>query len=231
MRKNEVRMLTLLFVVVGFLFALTYQTTTEQNPRAEEGQEMWEEDRLRSSILEEQEQNRGLEEEWQTLQREVRDLEEELAEAEVSSFNLVEDLEKLRMLTGEVAVEGPGVEVTLNDHTYVPDGSNPNNYIVHERHIQEVVDELVLADAEAISINGFRVLRNSSIQCAGPVIKIDSNTSAAPFVIEAIGDSEQLEAALELSGGVKDRLVNENVEVRIQKHNEVFMQPLVGESE
>ncbi|WP_091582850.1 DUF881 domain-containing protein [Alteribacillus bidgolensis] len=231
LKKSEVRMLTILFMVLGFLLTLSYQTAAEKNNIVEEGQALWEEDRLRNSVLEEQEQNKELEEEWRTLQGEVREIEEEIAGEEVSSFNLVEDLERLRMLTGEVPVKGPGIEVTLNDHTYVPDGSNPNDYIVHERHIQEVVDELVLADAEAISINGFRITRNSYIQCIGPVIKVDSSTSAAPFVIQAVGDPEQLEAALELSGGVKDKLVNENVEVRTQKQNQVMMEAVVGESE
>ncbi len=230
LKKNNVRWLTGLLFMLGFLLTLTYQTAADQS--SEEGNgDYLEETRLRETVLEEQEKNYELTEEWRSLQSRVREMEETLAENEASSFNLVEDLEKLRMLTGEVPVKGPGISVRLDDHTFVPDEGNPNDYIVHERHLQQVMDELLLAGAEAISINGFRISKDTYIQCMGPVITIDNHTSSAPFVVRAIGDASQLEAALQLNGGVKDNLVNDNVEVRIQKKNRVTMQAVGEESE
>ncbi|MDQ0299045.1 uncharacterized protein YlxW (UPF0749 family) [Salibacterium salarium] len=230
MRKNNIRWLTGLLVIIGFLLTLSYKTAADQVPQEKEPN-YFEEDQLRNTVLEEQEKNYELEEEWRSLQTQVREMEETLAQNEESSFNLVEDLEKLRMLTGEVGVAGPGIEVTLNDHTFVPEEGNPNDYIVHERHIQQVIDELLLAGAEAISVNGYRISKDTFIQCMGPVIKIDNNTSTAPFVVKAIGDSEQLETSLKLNGGVQDSLVNENIEVRIQTETQVTMQALGGESD
>ncbi|SDG95216.1 Uncharacterized conserved protein YlxW, UPF0749 family [Alteribacillus persepolensis] len=231
MNSGAVKKTAVISLILGFLLTVVYQTTAEKSGQEISSDRWYKEEELRQSILQEQKENRQLEEEWRSLQRDVRAVEEEMAHREVSTFNLVEDLEKLRMLSGEVAVKGPGVEVTLNDHTYVPDGNNPNDYIVHERHIQQVVDELMLASAEAVSINGVRITRNSSIQCEGPVISVDNYTSTAPFVVRAIGDPDQLEAALELSGGVKDQLVNENIEVRMQQQSEILMDTVVGERE
>ncbi|RSL31310.1 DUF881 domain-containing protein [Salibacterium salarium] len=230
MRKNNIRWLTVLLILIGFVLSLTYKTAADQAPQKNE-HDYLQEDQLRNTVLEEQEKNYELEEEWRSLQSQVREMEETLAQNEDSSFNLVEDLENLRMLTGEVPVKGPGIEVTLDDHTFMPDEGNPNDYIVHERHIQQVMDELLLAGAEAISVNGYRISKDTYIQCMGPVIQIDNNTSTAPFIVRAIGDAEQLETSLQLNGGVQDSLVNENVEVRIQKQNRVTMQSLGGESE
>ncbi|SFL58872.1 DUF881 domain-containing protein [Salibacterium qingdaonense] len=227
MKKSNIRWFTALLFMIGFLLAVTYQTAADGGQQDQDTNDR-EEDRLRESVLEEQEKNKKLSEEWRNLQQQVREMEESLAESETSSFNLVEELKKMRMLTGEVPVKGEGISVTLNDYQYAPDDENPNRFLVHERHIQQVMDELFLAGAEAVSVNGYRVTENTYIQCRGPVITIDSHTSSAPFVIEAIGESGQLEAALEMNGGVKDRLVNENVEVGIQKKDLVTM-PAVGE--
>ncbi|MFB5660653.1 DUF881 domain-containing protein [Alteribacillus sp. HJP-4] len=57
---------------------------------------------------------------------------------------------------------------------------------MHECHIQETVDELLLAGAEAVSVNGYRLTNSSYIQCTDPVITIDGHTSTAPFVINPL---------------------------------------------
>ncbi|SFP04683.1 DUF881 domain-containing protein [Salibacterium halotolerans] len=228
MKKNKIRWFTALLFMIGFLLAVTYQTTADKGAADQDTNDR-KEDRLREEVLEEQEKNKELTEEWRNLQQQVRDMEENLAENETSSFNLVEELKKMRMLTGEVPVKGKGISVSLDDYQYAADdGENPNNFLVHERHIQQVMDELFLAGAEAVSVNGYRITENTYIQCTGPVITIDGHTSSAPFVIKAVGESGQLKAALEMNGGVKDRLVNENVEVRIQTKDLITM-PAVGE--
>ncbi|MGY4689737.1 DUF881 domain-containing protein [Salibacterium sp. K-3] len=227
MKRNNIRWLTALLFMVGFLLAITYQTAAD-GEQTEQTAINQKEDRLREEVLQEQEKNKELSGEWRNLQKQVREMEESLAEDESSSFNLVEELKKMRMLTGDVPVKGPGISVVLDDYKYVPEKENPNQFLVHERHIQEVLDELVLAGAEAVSVNGYRITEDTYIQCMGPVITIDSYTSTAPFVINAIGDSEQLEAAMEMNGGVQDRLVNENVQVSIQSKDRITM-PAAGE--
>jgi uncharacterized protein YlxW (UPF0749 family) len=223
-------------LVTGFILALSYEVTSERNIPLLPGYErQWEiEDELRNQVIMEQTTNRNLQEELRLFQAQVRDLESNLAsvneEQEVKSQNLLEDIERLRKLVGQVQVEGPGIEISLEDADYVPDGENPNNYIVHEFHIQRVVHELFVAGAEAIAINGFRLSHQSYIQCTGPVIRVDGNTSSAPFVISAIGDSDHLESAVTLPGGVHHQLVNDEISVRIQKKNTIILDPHLVES-
>lgn len=143
-------------------------------------------------------------------------------------YNLVEDVEKLRMFVGEVGVVGEGIEVTLEDSSYVPEGENVNNYIVHESHIFKVVNELLISGATAVAINGQRIFHHSYIICNGPVVTVDGNQFPAPFVISAIGDAEVLTQALNIAGGVLDQLAYENIVVKVEKKKEIKMGPYLS---
>ncbi|WNF39042.1 DUF881 domain-containing protein [Bacillaceae bacterium IKA-2] len=228
--KGKHVLLSFILIITGFISALSYQFANEgQNSQMiTEGQ--WKkEDTLRNQVLFEQSVNRNLAEELRTIQAEINTIEEVVAEQERTYFNLVEDLEKLRMATGAIGIQGTGIEVTLTDAQYVPDGENPNFYIVHELHIQKVIHELLVTQAEAIAINGQRISHRSYIQCVGPVIRIDGNTSFAPFVITAIGDSDKLHDSLNLPGGVKDQLLYDQIEVKIEKKDLIIMDPYLSD--
>lgn len=215
-------------LVAGFILAFSYQYTKEEQGRYQPSEKQWQkEDELRNEILTEQETNSRLTERLEQLQDEVHQIEQSQAEQEQVAFNLVEDLEKLRMLTGNVMVKGPGITVSLADSSYVPEDDNPNHYIVHEQHIQKVIYELFITGAEAIAINGQRLAHNSYILCIGPVVEVDGNQYFAPFEISAIGDPDTLASSLELKGNIKDQLVQEGIEVGIEKKNEIIMEPIV----
>ncbi|SIB31704.1 Bacterial protein of uncharacterised function (DUF881) [Mycobacteroides abscessus subsp. abscessus] len=60
------------------------------------------------------------------------------------------------------------------------------------------------------------------------MIEIDGKQHPAPFIIEAIGDPEVLSSALNLTGGVKDSLVNENIQFSLEEKAEIKMEPNLG---
>jgi uncharacterized protein YlxW (UPF0749 family) len=60
------------------------------------------------------------------------------------------------------------------------------------------------------------------------VIEVDGYQHPAPFVITAIGDADVLSSALNLTGGVKDTLVDENIQFTLEKNHEIIMEPLLG---
>jgi uncharacterized protein YlxW (UPF0749 family) len=69
---------------------------------------------------------------------------------------------------------------------------------------------------------------HSYIVCNGPVITVDGVPYPAPFVITAIGDPDVLSSSLNLTGGVKDQLVNDNVVFSLEKEDEVVLNPILG---
>ena len=179
-------------------------------------------DAYREELIEQQERNKELAEELDELLQTIRQYEKEFATHEERYDELVEEAERLRILMGELPVSGKGVSVTLRDDEYSGE-TDPNDYIVHESHIFSVINELKIAGAEAIAINGQRLKTNSYISCNGPVITIDGKQYPAPFVIEAVGNPEGLIAALEIGGGVFDQLLNDNVVVTLEKKEMILL--------
>ncbi len=127
-----------------------------------------------------------------------------------SDFETVmeDEIESTRVLSGLTAVEGPGVVIIVSDGTReLNEYEDANVVLVHDIDIRSMVDDLRNAGAEAISINGQRVVFNKSkIQCVGPTIKINDQVFAPPYIIEAIGDRKYLESAINAPGSYSDSL-------------------------
>ncbi|TLS35246.1 DUF881 domain-containing protein [Pseudalkalibacillus caeni] len=228
MKKDRHVILSFILLITGFMIAFSYQFTLESMPE-QKSETKWEkENLLRDKLINEQKENRKLQKQLQKVQEKVSTVEKELSKDEQITYNLVEDLDRLRMVVGDVPVEGPGVKVTLSDASYVPEDDNPNNYIVHEQDIRRVMFELLITGAEAISINGQRVFHDSYILCIGPVVEVDGNQHFAPFEISAIGDPEMLDSALNLAGNTKDQLITAGIDVKIEKQDKIVMKPYLS---
>ncbi|MFH7445066.1 DUF881 domain-containing protein, partial [Pseudomonas syringae pv. tagetis] len=85
----------------------------------------------------------------------------------------------------------------------------------------KVINELYISGASGIAVNGQRLSSQSYIICDGPVITVDGIQHPAPFVVTAIGDPDVLSSALNLTGGVKDQLVNDNIVFSLEKKSEI----------
>lgn len=101
------------------------------------------------------------------------------------------------LISGMTDVEGEGVIVVIDDGTRpLEEGENPNNVIVHDSDILIIINELRKAGAEAISINGQRIIGSTEISCSGHSVRINDQFFAQPFVIKAVGDSKMMEATM-----------------------------------
>jgi len=229
--KGKHVVLSLVCLVLGFLIAFSYHLTQMEmnkgNPNVSDGQ--WEQTlALRNQLISEEKSNRELQKELNQKQDLVLKNEKDLSkEAEVYE-NLAEDAEKYRMFLGKVKVKGKGVKITLTDGAYDPKEDNINNYLVHEHHVFKVVNELYISGAAAVAINGQRLTSHSYIICNGPVITVDGIEHPAPFIISAIGDPEVLSSSINLIGGVKDQLVNDNIVFTLEKDDEIVLDPILG---
>ena len=102
----------------------------------------------------------------------------------------------LELTTAAVGVRGPGVVVTLSNAPAVQDGSSdaPDGRI-YDRDIQDVVNALWAAGAEAVAVNGQRVTARTAIRSAGESILADLRPLTAPYRLAAVGDVDRLEPA------------------------------------
>jgi uncharacterized protein YlxW (UPF0749 family) len=110
------------------------------------------------------------------------------------------------------------------DGTAVP-GSNPEQFLTHDWDIRSVINELFTAGAEAVSINGYRVVATSGVFCTGPVVRVNDHRIGAPFTIEAIGDPQALKSTLTMQGGILDLLRSRGVNVSDPQMVQVIKMP------
>ena len=113
--------------------------------------------------------------------------------------------ELLGVLTGATPVQGPGIELVVDDaeDAAVTGGSGgprqsssfSDTGRVRDRDLQRVVNGLWQAGAEAISVNGQRLTGLSAIRAAGDAILVDNRPLAPPYTVLAVGDGERLGSA------------------------------------
>jgi uncharacterized protein YlxW (UPF0749 family) len=148
------------------------------------------------------------------LRRQVRSLDREVARlsAGVDSARLAEletQTEALLAPAGLQAVHGPGLTVALQDAPEaVQDaaGEEVRNTIVHQQDIQAVANALWTGGAEAMTIQGQRVISTTGIKCVGNTVILHGVPYSPPYVVSAIGDVDTLRAGLEASPYVQGYL-------------------------
>jgi uncharacterized protein YlxW (UPF0749 family) len=134
---------------------------------------------------------------------------------------LHKQLQEMKVFAGLTPMSGPGVEVVLSDSPKGKEfakqlaGGNDqgtafqdqlSNFMVHDQDIVGVVNELKQAGAEAVAVNGQRVVSMTAIRCVGPVVLVNRKTAggAAPYTVTAVGSARDLENGLKLPGGYLD---------------------------
>src|SRR6478672_9676825 len=94
---------------------------------------------------------------------------------------------------------GPGVTVTLSDapqETSASSPDNPNLLLVHQQDIQAVVNAMWKGGAQAITIQGQRVVSSTGIRCIGNSVQLQGVPYSQPYVISAVGDPAALTDAI-----------------------------------
>ncbi|MDK2903310.1 MAG: hypothetical protein PWQ93_1229 [Clostridiales bacterium] len=183
-----------------------------------------------------QRQVTGLEQRKQELVEELKGYQARMAELEKqggedSTYikHLTEQLDDARILAGLTELEGPGVQVILNDSDReMIEGSNVNAYLVHEQDLLSIVNDLKAAGAEAVALNGQRLLANTQIKCGGPTIVTATERFVPPFIIDAIGDPATLEAILIQPGGIYDILKYWGIQINVNKMDKITVPGYYG---
>ncbi|PNG21065.1 hypothetical protein C1J00_16775 [Streptomyces cahuitamycinicus] len=105
------------------------------------------------------------------------------------------------ILSGAVAVHGPGVKLVVNDAKQAATGGDADpretsgfsdTGRVRDRDMQRVVNGLWESGAEAVSINGQRLTALSAIRAAGDAILVDNKPLVPPYTVLAVGDGQRL---------------------------------------
>jgi uncharacterized protein YlxW (UPF0749 family) len=135
--------------------------------------------------------------------------------------------ENAKFVAGLVDVKGPGIIIKLDDAAVRKENTPLNWLIIHDQDIKIILNDLKEAGAQAISINGERVVAMSEQICAGPTILINGNRYPVPYVINAIGDPGTLYESMSKSPRIAE-LVEYNIRVEMTKAKELMIPKFSG---
>lgn len=112
-------------------------------------------------------------------------------------YEMLNELSNQKAIAGFSELEGPGIILTVDDSKReLYEGEDPSSVIIHDADVLNLINDLKVAGAEALSINGQRIISTTELTCAGHSIRINDQFFAQPFVIKAIGEPKTLEASL-----------------------------------
>ncbi|MBN2261020.1 MAG: DUF881 domain-containing protein [Clostridiales bacterium] len=193
-KKKPQKTIFILLVILGFLIVMQYKIA-QTGMKYVSFRDI---ETLTNRIDSQNFENQKLKDKINSLNDQIINYESAIEETGNIESVLIEDIEIYGKISGVEALSGPGVVIIFTDsERQLLDDENPNNLLVHDLDIQALIDDLVSAGAEAIAVNGQRVIPHfTEIVCNGPTIRINDELYSQPFIIEAIGNRTYLEAAV-----------------------------------
>jgi uncharacterized protein YlxW (UPF0749 family) len=170
--------LAIALLLLGFLVAAQIAA---QGPRIRYSTE--ERSPLIETALALQAQQDSLKAEIVGLRQQIGQLEAQDPGAAESLRRLYADLEQARLAAGLIGVSGPGLAFRFEDGA---PGSGVDA-LVSAQDVRVLVEELWLAGAEAISVNGERLAATTAVIDIGGSILVNSAYLAPPYLIKAVG--------------------------------------------
>ncbi|WP_432715475.1 DUF881 domain-containing protein [Streptomyces lavendulae] len=157
-----------------------------------------------------------LEDEKQKLEDQRKELESSSNQAEEARRQTVEKERQLGILAGTVAAQGPGITLKITD----------TKGQVRSDQLLDTLQELRAAGAEAIQINGVRVVAGSYFSDEGGGVSIDGKKITQPYEFRVIGRPQDLEPALNIPGGVVQTMEKEQATVAVTRSAKIVVDAL-----
>lgn len=164
---------------------------------------------LDTVVRQERERTDRLQERVAELTEEVDTLGRSVGDTEVRE--LQDQVRALAQPAGFEAVRGPALTVTLEDAPQdVIDAATEQGevaaeeLVVHQQDIQAVVNALWIGGAEAMTLQGQRVISTTGIKCVGNTVVLHGVPYAPPYVITAVGGITDMRQALATSDRIAD---------------------------
>ncbi|MET7290480.1 DUF881 domain-containing protein [Streptomyces sp. NPDC005573] len=157
-----------------------------------------------------------LEDEKQGLEKQRQELQSSSDQAAEARRQTAEKAKQLGVLAGTVAARGPGITMTIED----------TKGTVKSDMLLDAIQELRAAGAEAIQVNGARVVASSYFTDSGKSVSVDGNKINAPYRFLVIGKPQDLEPALNIPGGVVQTLEKEQATVTVEQSDKIVVDAL-----
>ncbi|MET8564337.1 DUF881 domain-containing protein [Streptomyces flaveolus] len=157
-----------------------------------------------------------LQDEKQGLEKQRQELQTSSDQAAEARRQTAEKERQLGILAGTVAAQGPGITMTIED----------TKGTVQADMLLDAIQELRAAGAEAIQVNGVRVVAGTYFTDSGKSVSVDGNKINAPYRFKVIGKPQDLEPALNIPGGVVQTLEKEQATATVERSDKIVVDAL-----
>ena len=176
------------YLIIGILcfliaMGISIQIKTVKSWNTSTSMQSTAENKLKDSIFKAKEKYENTYQELQDTLKQLEEVRSTVANSSSEAGKIEAQISEINKLLGYTEVKGKGIEIEVKDGTpekmegYEYNDEYVNylsNYMVHDGDLKEIVNELFNAGAEAISINGERIVSTSSISCSGNIIKVNN---------------------------------------------------------
>ena len=185
-------------------------------------------EQLKGTLIQEKEKYDRMAEENEKISKKLEEVRTNAEKTTTSSNDISEKLKKNDMLLGLTNVKGSGITIVAKDAKATLATDDINKFLVHDVDLREIVNELANAGAQAIEVNGQRIVNSSCVTCAGNVISINGERVSSPFTIKAIGNADLLYGALTRPGGYIQIMQEQSLISEVKKSNNVQIGKFTG---
>jgi uncharacterized protein YlxW (UPF0749 family) len=217
----------LVLALSGVLFTVSAQLAQGDESRHAED--------LSSVVADESDRVESLTDQAAALNAEVQDLSEAIdLDVPTRGTDLRSDES---VVTGAWPVSGTGLSVALEDaptSSLDISGVVADDLVVHQQDLQHVINALWAGGAESMTLQGERVTSTSAFRCSGNILLLHGKVFSPPYVVEAIGEPDRLQAALDASPGVavyRQYVDWVGIGYDVEHHDEIEMPAFAGSSE
>ena len=199
-RSRAVTALALVAVGAVTVAAVTQVRDRQQADSGLRGQ-------LAAEALQRTAQSVELDRRAEALRAELPRLRDAALSVDAAGTALAQRLTALGLASATTPVVGPGIVLTLDDAPPTDDAEAVvDDGRVRDTDLQDAVNALWAAGAEAVSINGQRLTALTAKRSAGSAVLVDLLPLSPPYVVQAVGQPAVLELGL-LDGEVGRRLM------------------------
>lgn len=202
-------------IVLGILLATQMRTTIEVRKQVNNSSRRYQ---SLINVLEQARKKQG------DLTREVARLRQELEQNKAGvpetgrAAEVLKQINQVKMLTGELPVQGPGLYIAIDDR-------EATTTKVFSGDIKDIINILRYSGAEAVAVNGQRVVVNTAVHEAGRNLLVNkvpiNRTQGIPYEILAVGDQENMESFLKVTYGLLADLQGAGIRIDISRVDRV----------
>jgi uncharacterized protein YlxW (UPF0749 family) len=213
--------------VVGFIGAMQWNSSLAREQFTTSAQQV-----LAAQVTDLEAEQDLLRAQIATANAQVQQLQQRSTGSSAALAEVNQRLAAARLQSGLTAVRGSGVAIEIADSKrVVPPGENPSSFIVLVDDLRDIVTALWASGAEAITINGERLVATSSIYGVGASVLVNTAFLSPPFRIEAIGSEgllERFQSHPAFLGRVAQRIEFFGLEFASQVATELRLPPFIG---